>query len=90
MRADHVCIIMLSKRVLLTRHRKLELDPLVAALRSLEALAHERLLHEFDDPPSDSVDVEPEQLPYDPASVFLLEMMVTIICKTSTHFEELW
>jgi brefeldin A-resistance guanine nucleotide exchange factor 1 len=89
MRADHVCIIMASKRALLTRHRKLELHPLVAALRSLEALARERLLHEFDDPPSDS-GVSPQQLPYDPVSVFLLEMMVTIICKTSTHFEELW
>ncbi|KAH9180347.1 Sec7-like domain is implicated in guanine nucleotide exchange function [Lactarius sanguifluus] len=71
---------------------QLELDPLVAAVRSLEALAYERtnarLQHESDDTPSDYASLRP--LPYDPASVFLLEMMVSIVCNTPAHIEELW
>lgn len=71
---------------------QLELDPLVAAVRSLEALAYERtnarLQHESDDTPSDHA--SPRPLPYDPASVFLLEMMVSIVCNTPAHIEELW
>jgi len=67
---------------------------LVAAVRSLEALAYERtntsLRHESDDTPSDSTDDLSRPLPYDPASVFLLEMMVSIVCKTPEHIEELW
>ncbi|KAI0256486.1 Sec7-domain-containing protein [Lactifluus subvellereus] len=70
---------------------QLDLEPLVAAVRSLEALAYERtnarLQHESDDVP---VDESPRPLPYDPASVFLLEMMVSIVCKTPAHIEELW
>ncbi|KAI9452317.1 Sec7-like domain protein [Russula earlei] len=70
---------------------ELDLEPLVAAVRSLEALAYERtntsLQRESDDAPSDS---SPRPLPYDPASVFLLEMMVSIVCKTPVHIEELW
>ncbi|KAI0306765.1 hypothetical protein B0F90DRAFT_1808381 [Multifurca ochricompacta] len=73
---------------------QLDLDPLVAAVRSLEALAYERtnarLQHEFDDTPSDSGAGSPRPLPYDPASVFLLEMMVSIVCNTPTYIEELW
>jgi brefeldin A-resistance guanine nucleotide exchange factor 1 len=70
------------------------LEPLVAAVRSLEALAYERtntsLRHEPDDTTSDSADELPRPLPYDPASVFLLEMMVSIVSKTPEHIEELW
>jgi brefeldin A-resistance guanine nucleotide exchange factor 1 len=80
--------------VSLTHYRKLDLEPLVAAVRSLEALAYERtntsLRHESDDAPSDSTDDLSRPLPYDPASVFLLEMMVSIVCKTPEHIEELW
>ncbi|KAH9998139.1 Sec7-like domain protein [Russula compacta] len=72
---------------------QLDLEPLVAAVRSLEALAYERtntsLQRESDDAPADSVDGLPPPLPYDPASVFLLEMMVSIVCKTPEHIEEL-
>jgi len=75
-------------------HRELDLEPLVEAVRSLEALAYERtntsLQRESDDIPSDSADASPRPLPYDPASVFLLEMMVSIVCKTPAHIEELW
>jgi golgi-specific brefeldin A-resistance guanine nucleotide exchange factor 1 len=80
--------------MLLTRRRQLELEPLVAAVRSLEALAYERtnarLQHEPDDVPPDSNGESPRPLPYDPASIFLLEMMVSIVCKTPAHIEELW
>ncbi|TFY68249.1 hypothetical protein EVG20_g3640 [Dentipellis fragilis] len=79
---------------------KLELDPLVAAVRALEALAYERtvarLQRESDDVAStfDTALTPPEgsahSLPYDPASVFLLEMMVSIVCQTSDHIDELW
>ncbi|KAI0273816.1 hypothetical protein BC834DRAFT_855713 [Gloeopeniophorella convolvens] len=73
---------------------QLDLEPLVAAVRSLEALAYERtnarLQRESDDTPSDADDESPRPLPYDPASVFLLEMMVSIVCKTPEHIEELW
>jgi len=73
---------------------QLDLEPLVAAVRSLEALAYERtntsLRNEIDDGPSDSVNGSPRPMPYDPASVFLLEMMVSIVCKTPEHIEELW
>jgi golgi-specific brefeldin A-resistance guanine nucleotide exchange factor 1 len=70
------------------------MEPLVAAVRSLEALAYERtnarLQHDSDDVPSDSADGTPRPLPYDPASVFLLEMMVSIVCQTPAYIEELW
>ncbi|KAH9966443.1 Sec7-like domain protein [Russula dissimulans] len=73
---------------------ELDLEPLVAAVRSLEALAYERtntsLQRESDDAPPDSADSSPRPLPYDPASLFLLEMMVSIVCKTPAHIEELW
>ncbi|KAI0282184.1 Sec7-like domain protein [Russula aff. rugulosa BPL654] len=73
---------------------QLDLEPLVSAVRSLEALAYERtnasLQHESDDTPSGSVERSPRPLPYDPASVFLLEMMVSIVCNTPGHIEDLW
>ncbi|KAF8201586.1 Sec7-like domain is implicated in guanine nucleotide exchange function [Pholiota molesta] len=71
---------------------QLEPDALVAAIRALEALAHERtvarlkisedVLLGLDDPP--------HQLPYDPASVFLLETMVSITSQAPQYIEELW
>ncbi|KII88730.1 hypothetical protein PLICRDRAFT_41948 [Plicaturopsis crispa FD-325 SS-3] len=78
---------------------QLDLDALIAAVRALEALAHERtvarLKQESDEtstvygtsPPSDD---EPYSLPYDPASVFLLETMVSVACGTPQHIEEIW
>ncbi|TFK54814.1 Sec7-domain-containing protein [Heliocybe sulcata] len=78
---------------------QLDLDALVAAVRALEALAHERtvarLNQEFEDAPSTSDHPgSPREvsdtLPYDPASIFLLETMVSIACQTSQYIEELW
>ena len=40
--------------LLLTLHSQLELDPLVAALRSLKVIARERLQHESDDDDTNS------------------------------------
>ncbi|THH10280.1 hypothetical protein EW145_g1429 [Phellinidium pouzarii] len=75
-------------------------DALIAAVRALEALAHERtvarLKQEIDDtvPPSSPNPRRglspPQTLSYDPASVFLLEMMVSIVSKTPKCLEETW
>ncbi|KAG6832717.1 hypothetical protein H0H92_012289 [Tricholoma furcatifolium] len=71
---------------------QLDADALIAAVRALEALAHERtvarLKQESDDGLSQSEDIY--SLPYDPASVFLLETMVSILCQAPKHIEELW
>jgi golgi-specific brefeldin A-resistance guanine nucleotide exchange factor 1 len=68
-------------------------------VRSLEALAYERtvarLQQESDDVSGDDRHIAPLDAPgkvlsYDPASVFLLETMVSIVCKTPDRIEELW
>lgn len=68
--------------------RQLDAEALLAAVRALEALAHERtvakLKQEEDNP--DNLHV----LPYDPASVFLLETMVSIACRSPQHIEDIW
>jgi brefeldin A-resistance guanine nucleotide exchange factor 1 len=60
----------------------------------LEALAHERtvarLRQESDDLSSSSLDGSSHSLPYDPASVFLLETMVSIACQTPHHIDDVW
>ena len=76
-------------------------ESLVWAVRALEALAHERtvarLKQELDDTgvptspsPSRKGTSAPQALSYDPGSVFLLEMMVSIISKTPQYIEETW
>ncbi|EJD05730.1 Sec7-domain-containing protein [Fomitiporia mediterranea MF3/22] len=76
-------------------------DALVWAVRALEALAHERtvarLKQEIDDTtapnsptPSRKSQPPPQSLSYDPASAFLLEMMVSIITKTPQYIDETW
>ncbi|KAG6854954.1 hypothetical protein C0991_009777 [Blastosporella zonata] len=71
---------------------QLDIDALLAAVRALEALAHERtvarLKQESDDGMTHSDDVF--SLSYDPASVFFLETMVSILCQAPRHIEELW
>ncbi|KAI0064698.1 Sec7-domain-containing protein [Artomyces pyxidatus] len=75
---------------------QLDLEPLTAAVRSIEALAYERtvakLQHGTDDLDGSitPLDGPAHALSYDPASVFLLEMMVSIVCQTPQHIEELW
>ncbi len=68
----------------------------MSAVRALEALAHERTVARLKQD-SDDINTNLEitldgsyALPYDPASVFLLETMVSIACQTSDFIEELW
>jgi brefeldin A-resistance guanine nucleotide exchange factor 1 len=74
--------------------RQLDLDALIAAVRALEALAHERtvarLKQESDDAIPPSYDGLSYMLPYDPASVFLLETMISISCRAPQHIDYLW
>ncbi|EAU88400.2 Sec7 domain-containing protein [Coprinopsis cinerea okayama7 len=72
---------------------QIDSDAMVAAVRALEALAHERTvaklrLHSEDN--LTALDDPPYKLPYDPASVFLLETMASIACQAPQFIEELW
>jgi brefeldin A-resistance guanine nucleotide exchange factor 1 len=77
------------------------LEALFSAVRALEALAHERtvarLKLEGDETTQNLQYNQPNRnsegqyvLSYDPASVFLLETMVSILRQTPQHIEELW
>ncbi|KAH7914680.1 hypothetical protein BJ138DRAFT_1056469 [Hygrophoropsis aurantiaca] len=77
---------------------QLDTDALVAAVRALEALAHERTIAKLK---QESDDISTSfntplasdgsyTLPYDPASVFLLETMISIACQTTHCIEDLW
>ncbi|KAL5490206.1 GEA2 [Sanghuangporus weigelae] len=75
-------------------------ESLVWAVKALEALAHERtvarLKQEIDDtvapnsPNPSRKNATPQTLSYDPGSVYLLEMMVSIITRTPQYIEETW
>nr|VWO98733.1 MSP1 protein-like protein [Ganoderma boninense] len=74
---------------------QLEPGPLVAAVRALEALAHERTVAKLKLESDEAAAAAAAQggqfaLPYDPASVFLLETMVSIARQTPQHIEEVW
>ena len=66
---------------------------MVAAVRALEALAHERTVAKLK-LESDDVAAAAQggqfALPYDPASVFLLETMVSIARQTPQYIEDVW
>jgi brefeldin A-resistance guanine nucleotide exchange factor 1 len=68
----------------------------VACVRALEALVHERtvarLQQESDDPTVGSPrrNAPSETLSYDPASMYLLETMVSIAAKTPQYIDETW
>jgi len=85
----------------LTSRRHLDQEALISAVRALEALAHERtvarLKLEGDETTQNtqynqsSRNFEGQHaLSYDPASVFLLETMVSILRQTPQRIEELW
>jgi len=79
--------------LVLTNFRQLDPEAMVAAVRALEALAHERAVAKLQlqsDDSSPGPDNREYQLPYDPASVFLLETMVSISCQASQYIEDLW
>ncbi|KAJ8595613.1 Sec7-domain-containing protein [Rhizopogon salebrosus TDB-379] len=77
---------------------QLDSEALVAAIRALEALAHERTITKWKQESDElttafntpSAGDGTFTLPYDPASVFLLETMVSIACQTSRYIEDLW
>jgi golgi-specific brefeldin A-resistance guanine nucleotide exchange factor 1 len=66
----------------------------MAAIRALEALARgrtiDRLKHNIDEGAGFQAPTDNGALPYDPASVFLLETMVSIACQTTRYIEKLW
>ena len=70
------------------------MEPLVAAVRALEALAHERtvarLKQESSDPIYETAEEQNVVLPYDPVSIFLLETLVSITCQTPDYIEDVW
>ena len=71
--------------------RQLEAEALVAAIRALEALAHERTIAKIHSEDMIApMDGYPHQLPYDPASVFLLEIMVSITSQAPQYIGDLW
>ena len=73
--------------------RHLEAEALVAAVRALEALAHERTITKLKIHSEDMVapmDGHLRQLSYDPASVFLLEIMVSITSQAPQYIGDLW
>lgn len=73
--------------------RRLDSDAMIAAIRALEALAHERTVAKLRLQSEDLVpalDEDIYQLPYDPASVFLLETMASIACQAPQYVEDLW
>ncbi|KAI0709041.1 Sec7-domain-containing protein [Earliella scabrosa] len=74
---------------------QLEPEALVAAVRALEALAHERTVARLKLESDELAAASAQQggqytLPYDPSSVFLLEIMVSIARQTPQHIEEVW
>ncbi|KAF5324513.1 hypothetical protein D9611_004486 [Ephemerocybe angulata] len=72
---------------------QLEPEAIVAAVRALEALAHERAIAKLKLQTEDnltSLDDPPPKLPYDPASVFLLETMINIATQAPQYIEEIW
>lgn len=66
---------------------------MIASIRALEALAHESTVAKLRLQPDENAtgaDNRDYQLPYDPASVFLLETMVSISCHSPQYIEDLW
>ncbi|KAK2467063.1 hypothetical protein APHAL10511_001321 [Amanita phalloides] len=70
---------------------RLDLEAMIAAVRALEALAHERTVAHLKQSFDDSGTLQNSQaLPYDPASVFLLETMVSLSCQAPQYIQDLW
>ncbi|KAJ6525107.1 hypothetical protein DFH09DRAFT_1264292 [Mycena vulgaris] len=89
------CILSCRLDELYSQIMQLDVEALVAAVRALEALAHDRTVARLkqgsdDDSNHTSMGDGSYSLPYDPASVFLLETMVSIACQTSQYIEDLW
>lgn len=79
--------------------RALELEPLMAALRTMQDAANKRSLHKLkvkqneEQAPHASAptgDRAIQPLPYDAASIFLLEMMTSIVLNTRQYVNDVW
>ena len=78
--------------------RALELEPLMAALRTMQDAAIKRTLHKLKVKQNEDQAPQPgptgdrviQPLPYDAASVFLLEMMTGIVLNTRQHVYDVW
>ena len=75
------------------------MEALIAAVRAIQALADRRTLALLETPVTQegSAPTTPrfdtpfmEQLPYDPVSVFMLEIMTSIAVQTGDYIEEIW
>lgn len=69
----------------------LDVDALIPAVRAIRTLAEARTTHRLE--PRESPDGPQRfegQLPYDPACVFLLEMMVSLAARGKEHIAETW
>ncbi|BEJ15721.1 hypothetical protein CspHIS471_0503260 [Cutaneotrichosporon sp. HIS471] len=69
----------------------LDVDALIPAVRAIRSLAEARTTHRLE--PRESPDGPQRfegQLPYDPACVFLLEMMVSLAARGKDHIAETW
>ncbi|KIL63754.1 hypothetical protein M378DRAFT_12001 [Amanita muscaria Koide BX008] len=64
---------------------KLDLESMTAAVRALEALAHERTVARLRQSSDDNGSLPSNTLPYDPASVFLLEIMLIVVIAKAEH-----
>ncbi|KAF9452840.1 Sec7-like domain is implicated in guanine nucleotide exchange function [Macrolepiota fuliginosa MF-IS2] len=87
------CIASCRLEELYSQITQLNPEAMVAAIRALEALAHERTVAKLklqSDDSSPGPDNRDYQLPYDPASVFLLETMVSIACQSPQYIDDLW
>ncbi|KAF8630385.1 hypothetical protein AX15_002943 [Amanita polypyramis BW_CC] len=70
---------------------KLGLEAMMAAVRALEALAHERTVARLKQLSDDNGSLQNSHiLSYDPASVFLLETMVSLTCQAPQYVQDLW
>ena len=78
------------------QQRSLEPQAVVACVRALEALAHERTVARLQQESDDTSVGSPRRngnavtLSYDPASMYLLETMISIASKTPQYIEEVW
>jgi brefeldin A-resistance guanine nucleotide exchange factor 1 len=69
----------------------LDVDALIPAVRAIRSLAEARTTHRLE--PREGPDGPQRfdgQLPYDPACVFLLEMMVSLAARGKDHIAETW
>ncbi|KIM32215.1 hypothetical protein M408DRAFT_326851 [Serendipita vermifera MAFF 305830] len=93
------CIAACKLDELYSQIMELELDPLLAALKTIQEAADKRTVYRLkakqneEQPPPPGVPAREriiQPLPYDAASVFLLEMMISISSHTRQYISDVW